>query len=547
MSARLRVLILLAAPLVAYGTAPFSGFVWDDHKVIEHGRLIGSLRNLPALYSHDAMFNSDGGRFAASAAIDTYRPLTLTTFFIEHALWGKRAAGYHVVSVLVHTACVLALYLVALALGVSRGAAFFAALLFAVHPAIGEAVHWINGRSDPLCVLFLLLALLAWLRGRAVACALLFVCATLCKETAFLLAPPVLLLSRKRQASGGLVWPWLLGGVLGVALRLLALRHVAVAASGGHLAYALVRLPLLWLDGLRSLALPAAQMPPSLYERYAAPSLPRLIAGVVLISTLVVFAWRRWRRDDPFPAWALASALCALAPIALLTADEGWTGWGRYLYPAMPVFALAVGAAVIDRGLPKLRPVMRRVALFACVAIVLLCAAQTLAQGRDFADDRAFASAIAADHPQSSLGWSELASVELNAGHSARALELAERACELAPRNHLHWSRAAGALMQLGRRPRAYAAAARALALDPNDANARYISAIGRLELHDEAAAAPLLLDALLADPAQDGPWQTLEQALTHLGPSSLFAATVRQLIEQPRYAPLAARVRPKL
>ena len=79
MSARLRVLLLLVAPLAAYATAPWSGFVWDDHKVIEHGRLIGSLRNLPVLFGHDAMYNSDGGRFEARAAIDTYRPLTLST------------------------------------------------------------------------------------------------------------------------------------------------------------------------------------------------------------------------------------------------------------------------------------------------------------------------------------------------------------------------------------------------------------------------------------------------------------------------------------
>ena len=101
-------------------------------------------------------------------------------------------------------------------LGASKDAAALGAILFAVHPAIGEAVHWINGRSDPLCVLFLLLALLAWLRGRSVVTALCVLSATLCKETAFVLAPCALLLLPKREPKSGFVaaaWPWAGGTV----------------------------------------------------------------------------------------------------------------------------------------------------------------------------------------------------------------------------------------------------------------------------------------------------------------------------------------------
>src|SRR5436305_9036996 len=146
--------LLVLVPLAAYASAPASGFVWDDHKTIEAGRLIGSLANVPALFTHDTMFNSDGGAFQASARVDTYRPLTMSTFFVEHALWGARPAGYHVVSVLVHLLCVLVLYRVGRRLGLSEWAAALGALAFGAHPALGEAVHWVNGRSDPLCVLF---------------------------------------------------------------------------------------------------------------------------------------------------------------------------------------------------------------------------------------------------------------------------------------------------------------------------------------------------------------------------------------------------------
>jgi hypothetical protein len=58
---KLRLALLVLVPVASYASAPRSGFVWDDHKAIEHGRLIGSLANVPKLFAHDAMFNSVGG------------------------------------------------------------------------------------------------------------------------------------------------------------------------------------------------------------------------------------------------------------------------------------------------------------------------------------------------------------------------------------------------------------------------------------------------------------------------------------------------------
>ena len=89
---RFRRAILIAAPLFAYASSLQNGFVWDDHKVIEKGRLIGSLANVPALFSHDAMFNSDGGAFAERARVDTYRPIPLATWAARTIRGGRRPA-----------------------------------------------------------------------------------------------------------------------------------------------------------------------------------------------------------------------------------------------------------------------------------------------------------------------------------------------------------------------------------------------------------------------------------------------------------------------
>jgi thioredoxin-like negative regulator of GroEL len=231
-----------------------------------------------------------------------------------------------------------------------------------------------------------------------------------------------------------------------------------------------------------------------------------------------------------------------MAPVALLTYDEGWYGWGRYLYPAAPMLGLATGAALVDGALPRLRPRVRQFAAAALALAVLFGVAQTFAAGRDWHDDRALAEAMIADHPESSNGYSELAVIELRAHRPAEALALLERASAIAPDNHTHWSRAATALMQLERRPEAYAAAARALALDPTDTNARYVTAIRLLGERREAEAAELLLAAIAAEPEQAGPRQTLREALSHLGPQSRFAEAVRaHAAKDPRLAALVS------
>jgi hypothetical protein len=259
-------LVLVVATLAVYSSAARSGFVSDDHQVIERGRLIGRVANIPQLFTHNAMWNSDGGAFAKEATVDTYRPLTLATFFIERAMFGIKPGPYHLVSVFIHLVNVLLLFALGGRLGLSRLAAAAGALLFAVHPAISEAVHWVNGRSDPLCLLFFLAGVfnwLAWLKrpeghgyGRMAAVAWLALLATLCKETAFLLAPPLFLLAfhfgARRRALVFAFLPWALGLGAGLLLRLFALRGAAISGGADHLAYAFSRAPLIFRDGMLS-------------------------------------------------------------------------------------------------------------------------------------------------------------------------------------------------------------------------------------------------------------------------------------------------------
>jgi len=105
-------------------------------------------------------------------------PLTRMTYGVDYLLWGMNPFGYHLTSLLLHTANAVALYFVALRLlGLAlpgrfgrsgagpRVAAALAALLFALHPLRVESVAWATERRDVLSGLFYLLTILAYLRA----------------------------------------------------------------------------------------------------------------------------------------------------------------------------------------------------------------------------------------------------------------------------------------------------------------------------------------------------------------------------------------------
>ncbi|MEE8142928.1 MAG: tetratricopeptide repeat protein [Planctomycetota bacterium] len=105
-----------------------------------------------------------------------YQPLSWVTLGLDYQIWGLNPTGYHLTNLLLHSANALLCYLLILTLigkiwpaaGPEREwAAALGALFFAVHPLRVEAVAWATERRDGLCTLFLLLALIGYIRARA--------------------------------------------------------------------------------------------------------------------------------------------------------------------------------------------------------------------------------------------------------------------------------------------------------------------------------------------------------------------------------------------
>jgi hypothetical protein len=105
-----------------------------------------------------------------------YIPLSWLSLGLDYLLWGLQPAGYHLTSLLLHTATALTFYFLALRLlrvtlppatspVALRWGAALAALLFAVHPLRVESVAWATERRDVLSGLFYVLALLCYVKA----------------------------------------------------------------------------------------------------------------------------------------------------------------------------------------------------------------------------------------------------------------------------------------------------------------------------------------------------------------------------------------------
>ncbi len=102
------------------------------------------------------------------------RPLATISFAIDYSLGGKNPWGYKLVSLLVHLTNVLLIFTLARRLLAlprtgapwSTAAAFTIAVFWAIHPLQVSSVLYIVQRMETLALTFVLLALLAYLRGR---------------------------------------------------------------------------------------------------------------------------------------------------------------------------------------------------------------------------------------------------------------------------------------------------------------------------------------------------------------------------------------------
>ena len=387
------VLALLIA--LAYGGVVYNGYVWDDrYFLVDYAWLDSAGSAIRVAFS--PLFQNES----------YVRPVPLLTLFAEGLLADRNPAVSHGINALIHLACAGLVYLLARdALsrsgrtdGVTRWGALALSALFAVHPALSEAVIWVSSRFDLVATLLMLLGLWVSTRDRwsalvvAVGVATCFLLAALSKESAVvfpLLLGTLLLL---RQDSGkppvaalrNLLQPrWLLVLVTGAMAGVLYLimRHMVLQGFGTrgfsdlsvqeNLVRVLVTLP----RYLQLTVLPFVGNSPQHTFHWTAESslfdylIPILVTAGLFIGTTVLIAKRH------VAGWLLlAWILCYLPVLHLLPVNIGNnTIQQRFMYlPTAVLLAFlpyAVPSLKLSRAAGRFLPVLIVVLVLGCVLV----------------------------------------------------------------------------------------------------------------------------------------------------------------------------------
>lgn len=351
-------LLLAGAVLLVYHNS-FSGvFQFDDYRVI-----VGQ----SAVHSWSAWL-ADLPR--------GIRPLLKLTYMLNWTL-GPEPFGFHLLNVTLHAANSGLLFFLFLSVQRSaapsatvRQAALAAALLFAVHPALTEAVTYISGRSTSLMTFFYLASLLFYVRGSEQPAGdrrgrlllylfspLFFVLAVVGKETAVTLPLALLLLEwvrSDRPSLSTLIWRqavhWLLLAVLLLGLGLHP-RHGPLLAYSFELRSPTANL-LAQVDGIyyllsRLVALNGLNIDPDLTARIIW-SWPAAGWTGGLVALLLAGFWLR--RSAPLAGFGLLWFFIHLLPTNSLVPRLDLVN-ERQLYPAAAGIFLAL--ATILAGLHR--------------------------------------------------------------------------------------------------------------------------------------------------------------------------------------------------
>jgi tetratricopeptide (TPR) repeat protein len=192
-------LILILFVILAYTPVWKAGFVWDDETILTANPCIVGPLGLKEIWT--------------TSAADIC-PLTLTTFWTEHALWGLNPLPYHLVNVLLHSLSAVLLWRVLRCLRVPG--ARLGAALWALHPVMVESVAWITEMKNTESGLFFLLSILffvRWItrishvpvRNASYALSLLFAALAMAAKSSTVILPVILCLCAW-WIEGGWLW-----------------------------------------------------------------------------------------------------------------------------------------------------------------------------------------------------------------------------------------------------------------------------------------------------------------------------------------------------
>jgi len=497
--------ILLAAFWV-YLPALRGGWLWDDDLEVMGNAV---------LRAADGWWRP----WVAPAGMD-YFPLKSTVQWVEWHLWSGHVTGYHLANLALHGLSALLVWrLLSRLLGPGGGVgAWFAGLIFAVHPVAVESVAWISEFKNVLSLPPLLWATIAWVEldeggpgwtpaaRRHYLVALLGFLLAMLSKTSVVMFPGVLLLHAwwKRNRLGakdllrtlpffaisaglGLVTVWFQNHwAIGVGGPMPAFGLRVAQAGWSALAYLRASL---WPSGLAAIYLPAGG------------GWPAVVPWLALAALFAVL-WR-WRGSWGRPAllglgWFFLNLVpvLGLVPMSYLRTSPRADHFA-YL-PLVGLAGLAGAAWVAAERQPRAG---RRWAAAVGLALGLVLATCAHHYAAVFRSSETLWTATVARSPGAWLACNNLGQERLREGRLAEARSLFEEAARDGPASAEVQANLGSVDERLGRLAEARGHYEAALRLDPGFGGAHYNLGTLLLSAGEPARAADEFRAALQSNP----------------------------------------------
>jgi Tfp pilus assembly protein PilF len=445
----------VACATLPYLNILFNGFVYDDDTQLVKNPYVRSFQYLKEIFTRN-VWSFRG----VTSVTNYYRPMMTLGYLVCYKLFGMRAYGFHLVSLLLHALVVCLVFVLAERLVGDRVWAFVAGALFALHPIHTESVDWIAAVTDLELTFFYLLTFWIFLalarpgggssRPMLAALVVSFVLTLLCKEQAMTLPALATVYEHfyredrsetsipQKLARYGLLW------LVGVAYLLFRIHFFGALAPAKNLpglspeqmllcAIALVGQyvwKLLW--PVRLCAFYVFRPSTSLFD-------PHVVAGLVALlafAALFFVCWRSRERNVHFISFAILWFFATLAPVL----NPHWVAANvfteRYLYlPSVAVaWAVGLGASRLwSRAAPRLAE--RRALVLAGLVVGGLFAVRIVMRNRDWNNDILFYNRTLDFSPDAYIILNNLGTVYWDQGAVDNAESVWKRSLAINPYN----------------------------------------------------------------------------------------------------------------
>lgn len=399
----------------------------------------------------------------------TYRPMVWILFAIERHVFGDQPGGFHFTGLLLHWMNGVLLFQLLRRLGMRSLFAAVASLIWLGMPINSEAVAWVSGQPYPLCMVFLLSALVLGLRferSGGSGCLVAFTIAALLADCSHeeglllvvLVALGYVLLDEKRALHR---WGSLAGSALLAAIGYFACRWAVGTHAGkgphhfwnvGEVFWSYLHLIVLpvHMSIERSTSVPGTALTSGAIFAWAA--LIFLISGAVLL-----------RQRIPALTAAVAVVLVTLLPYYGLV----------YIYQGMAeryVYFATIGVAVGITGVVAVvRPAARQIVLTCLVIWIGWGAWRLMGRVTDWQSALGLYGHSLEATPNSALTNLNYGAALQGAGRQAEAEDKYKRVLTLAPMNAQAHIDLESLYIDEGRFEEAIPMYKRAIAIDPND------------------------------------------------------------------------------